>query len=1293
MKKNCLTLIFAAASYLLVAQNTVTTLTKQLDWKKVKIEKQRKDVTEVWSFDGADFTKKSQTLPWCSVNFPLSQYGQLNVTLENPIYETVEINITDAESSFLSDKIIFQNEVKMSRNDFLGNTRFIPIRKINGGFEKLVRFQLRVSLVQKALPSVIAERGGPAENSALSDGTIYKLGVETTGIQRIDAKMLKDAGIDITKIDPKKIKIYGNAGGMLPESNAAARYDDVVENPCSVVGEEDGKFNDADYILFYAVGADKWAYDAARKSFTLRKNTYSNNSFYFLKIDGDAGKRIVTLPPNNTPAAYKMTSFSDFQHYEVETFNLLNEYASAPGGGRQWFGEKFTPNKKTLTLKPFTFANMDKSAPVTLKAALAYRSSQSGNYIISVENEAFTTAVNNCGYCEVDDTYADVKTTTASFFAKNEAMSVNVAVNSSGNDMEAWLDYVELNARRKLLMAGSQMSFRDIEALGKPLASIELGNANSNLTVWNVSNAVNPQKIEYAFANNSINFTTASDSTIREFIAFNPSATDLYKPQMVGKIDNQNLHGIKNPEMVIVYAKALEKEAFELALHRQNFNKMKINSVPIDQVYNEFASGAVDPVAIRDFMRFLLNKNPKFKYLLLFGDGSFNYRNIGVSAEEAAKNLIPPYETFESADPLSTFPSDDYYGLLSPDEGEGLGGSLDISVGRITASDADMAKVIVDKIINYDKNPEAMRDYRNRIIMVTDDFEVDSDDGKPNWETTFLTHSEDLSNYTDKKYKNFNVEKVHLAAFPQITTPGGQRSPDATEAINNNIFKGALFLNYIGHGGPRGWTQERIMNANTDVNTWSNYEKLPLFITATCSFAGYDSPADFTAGEQILALDKGGAVGLFSTVRAVYASDNDILTAAVFRQIYKKNNYNGRSLGDILRISKDSTFTNTENIRKFTLLGDPSQRLMIPQYDIRTTKINGKNVTATTIDTIGALQKLTIEGVVLDSLGKVLTNFNGIVYPTIYDKALSLKTIPIGTYTQDYRLQNKILFKGAATVKDGKFQFSCIIPKDINYNYGLGKISYYATDNVNDAAGSDITHLVIGGVYDGAAKDDKGPLVEVFMDNEQFVSGGTVSTNPTLVVRLADDYGINISGNSVGHDLTAILDNNTKTMYRLNDFYEATTDNFAKGKVKYPLFKISEGLHKIQVKAWDTANNPGEGGTEFLVAANGKSALEHVLNYPNPFTSKTSFQFRHHLSEINLKVQVQIYTVSGKLVKTIETTALSQGNTVDDVAWDGKDDFGSDLGKGVYIYKVKVRSVRNSNIEEEGGWEKMVILK
>jgi hypothetical protein len=1293
MKKLILFFVLFSSINSAFAQNAL--ISKQLEWKKTSIPSLREGqaALESFTFDGADFLYQTKGLPWFGTTFPVAGNGELNVQIVNPRYEPLELN-RDIDTRALSDKLNIQQSVSMNGKSFNGKVRFIPIIKTASGLLKLVAFDIQATLIKK--PLTAAFRGGPVKNSALKDGAIFKIAVENTGIQKIDAKLLKDLGIDITKVDPKKIKIYGNGAGMLPELNRKARQDDLAENPIIVSGEDDGKFNDNDFILFYGVGASRWDYDTTTTRFVLEQNVYSFTSNYFIKIDGENGKRITERPSlNNT--AFTTNSSDYFVHYEKESINLLGSFNYTTGSGRDWYGEKLTPNKSSITINDLSIPNIDATQKAHISAIVAVRSSSGGDINIDVQGNQFTSAVGAVDLAEHEFSYASIGKISTVFSPKGDNFASIIRVDAGGA-FEAWLDLIEINARRQLVMSGSQTNFRDKKTLAYPTSTFELKNANG-IEIWNVTNPSSPVRQQVSNNNGTASFGLNTNE-LQEFVAFNASANDLAKPKAIGKVENQNLHSIERADMAIIYPKEFEAEAKRLAEHRRSFNKLNVVLATTEQIYNEFSSGALDVTAIRDFAKMLYERDSKFKYLLLMGDGSFNHRGIGVDADKN-NNRVPVYETEESLVTISSFPSDDYFALLSPTEGDsGLNGDLDICVGRLTAQDEDQLKGIVTKIINYDKSPNAMRDFRNRVVFITDDFE----DQASSWEEGFLTHSEEnlWGQKTSKPFPAFNGEKIYLSAFPQVTTPGGQRSPDCQEAINNNMFKGSLITNYVGHGGPRGWTQERILNANEDIPTWSNFERLPLMITATCSFGGYDNPNNFTAGEQVLALDKGGAVGLFSTVRSVYSNANDALTASVFNEIYKKTGYNGLAMGEILRQAKNKSGTDTYNNRKFAMLGDPSQRLMIPQYNVKTTSINGKNVqSANAIDTIGALSRVQIKGVITDSTGKTLDWFNGIVYPTIFDKRINLKTLPIVDVQQDFTTQNRVLYKGSATVRNGVFTFNCVIPKDIDYNLGFAKISYYASNDVNDAAGYDNTHLVVGGNGKDAIKDDSPPTVEVFMDNEEFVSGGLTSKNPTLVVRLKDDYGMNISGSSIGHDMKAVLDDNTQNTYRLNDFYEAINDSLAsirkdnlKGKVKYQLSKLSEGTHKISVKAWDLANNPGEGATDFVVSTNGKGALEHVLNYPNPFTTSTKFQFRHHLPEVNIKVQVKIFTVSGKLIKTLYADANTvEGRVAENVEWDGKDDFGDDIGRGVYLYKVHIESPRNSALSEDSDFEKLVILK
>jgi hypothetical protein len=668
---------------------------------------------------------------------------------------------------------------------------------------------------------------------------------------------------------------------------------------------------------------------------------------------------------------------------------------------------------------------------------------------------------------------------------------------------------------------------------------------------------------------------------------------------------------------------------------------------------------------------------------LLFGDGSFDPKNNTKSDEN--NDLIPVWETEQSFSPIYSFPSDDFFGLLSPDESGQLKGALDIAVGRITARNLNDAQAVVDKIIAYDKDPATLGDWRLRAMYIADDEDSNA----------HINQADKLANESGAEKDFLNLEKIYFDAYQQVATSGGQRFPDAKAAINSNIFKGALITQYVGHGGPRGWSQERVID-NNDISGWDNPDRYPLIITATCTFGGYDDYSGLSGGEQCLIKEKSGAIALFTTVRSVFIFANNQLTDEVQSVIFKKQNGRYRSIGEVLRDAKNNLGGDTENSRRFTLLGDPSMYLALPEYRVSTTKINGKPVNTAQPDTLRALSAAELEGVVTDTSGNILSNFNGKVNVTIFDKAQTLQTLgqDAGSPIRDFKVQRNVIFKGSASVVNGNFKIKFIVPKDINYAYGFGKISYYAQNGTPlDAAGAD-ERVVIGG-NSGEIQDDEPPIVQAFLNTDAFAFGGITNDDPKVLVKCADDYGMNVSGTSLGHDLTATLDGNVLETIVLNDFYESNQDDYKRGQAIYPLQNLSPGKHTLRVKGWDIANNPGEGYTEFVVADDGAAALAHVLNYPNPFTTNTYFQFEHNLAGQVLDVQVSIFTVAGKLVKTILHNAASDGFRVTDVQWDGRDEYGDPLARGVYVYRVKVRGTdtNGSQTTAESDFEKLVILK
>lgn len=1233
------------------------------------------------SFEGAFSTEREIVLPLYMNRFQVASGGKVNARLISTTFEDFE---GDLDGSLISEEIEVNAWIEWERKKPFCKVSFIPLRQGAGGIEQLTQFELDINFIPSALTSLDTRNN--TYTSVLSDGEIYKISVEEYGIHKLDYDFLNSLGIDMDNLSPQSIKIYGNGGGQLPAKNSDFRYDDLVENAIFVSGENDGSFNQGDYILFYGEGADKKVLNEDNGRFSMEINPYDNNNYYFIKVNsGNNGLRITnTASLDNT--SYTSTSFNAFQRLEEEKSNLLKEYIYTTGSGNQWFGDKF----ELITERNynFNFDNISPASEVAFEVQMVARKNGSPN--IPSNDSYFTTNINGQSFqstgidatatSNIEARYAYYGISTGSITSSSDNISVSIEYDTPG--AEAWLDYININARRDLVYTGRQLTFRDLNTVGQLSTTFQLSGANGNVEIWDITNPLTPSKQGTNIQGSQLSFGANTDM-LREYIAFDKT-TGFKTAIAIGAVNNQNLHGITNVDALLIYHKDFETAAMTLKEHRENHSNLTVAMAEISEIYNEFSSGSFDPLAIRDMARMIYNRTEQFKYLILLGDGSFDFKNT--YSFESNPNFIPVYETTESLSPIEAFPTDDYFALLSDDEGDDLRGALDIAVGRLPVASSLDANKTVQKIIDYDTSADMLGDWRTRLTYVADDEDNE----------THLNQAERISTIIDTTYHDFNINKIYFDAFQQESSAGGNTYPDASASINSSIFKGQLVVNYLGHGGPTSWAQERVLQI-TDINSWQNYTKLPLFITATCTFTGYDDPEQVSAGEKVFLKDNGGAIALYSTVRAVLSNSNERLTKATFNTLFEKVDGEYPTMGEILRLAKNSNSADTLgiNARKFALIGDPTLHLAIPQHDVLTTEINGQPLSDS--DTISALEQVTISGVIVDENGSLINDFNGTIFPTVYDKSQEISTLANdeGSSVKQFNLQKNIIFKGAASVTNGSFTFSFVVPKDIDYNYDFGRISYYAHDGTSvDAAGS-YEKIVIGGTADNPIQDDNPPLVEVFMNDEDFVFGGITNTSPIIYVKLSDDFGINVAGTGIGHNLTAVLDDNTQDVIVLNDFYEAEVDNFKKGEARYPLSEIEPGRHTLRVKGWDIANNSGEGYTEFVVAEDANIALEHVLNYPNPFTTSTEFQFEHNLAGQMIRVQVQIFSVSGKLIKTITEDVLAEGNRMTGIQWDGTDDYGDKIGRGVYLYKITLGNFSDENINQSASseFEKLVILK
>ncbi len=1113
-------------------------------------------------------------------------------------------------------------------------------------------------------------------NSVLASGNWYQFSVKEPGVYKINLAFLNSLGVNTSGLTSNTIRIFGNGGRVIPENCSGFKEDDLFENAIWIEDGGDGQLNGSDYILFFATGPDSWTKDSINKSFSHNKNIYSDKSFYFLNIGG-TGKRIATAPiipgPNTT-----VSTFSERYFHELDTVNFLSS-------GKHWYGEEFSNAPGKTTNRNFTLpvSNINTSSPSSLRINCVARSFNTGS--------SFRVSANGQPFIQMD--IPPVATGPYDLFAQTSQVESSVNITQSNPvlsfdytpgslNSQGWLDWFEFFARRNLSMSGvKQLLFRDWNSIAPGnRAEFIIQSTAAAIQVWQVTNPLEPVKVSGGINGTEFRFVNNADR-LHEYVAFNTS--DLLIPVAVGKVNNQDLHNSSTVDLIIVCHESLLAQAQRLASFHLQKDNLKSALVTTTQVFNEFSSGSPDPTAIRDFVKMYYDKaagdsTKRPKYLLLFGDASFDYK----SRINQNTNLVPAWESPISLDPLSTYTSDDFFGFL--DDNEDINSTslplLDIGIGRIPAYNEQQAKAFVDKIISY-SDPKSLGPWRNEQTFVADDEDAN----------LHLQDAEVVANAASTISPLHNTEKIYLDAYKQESSPSGSRYPDVNQAIQDKIFNGTLIWNYSGHGGFRRLAEEVVLDQDI-INNFKNPEKLPLFITATCDVAPYDNPLVNSIGENLLLREKTGAIALMTTTRLVFAFSNRVMNKNYMEiALQRKPDGNYRTLGEAVKQAKNFTYTffgDVVNNRKFTLLGDPALRLAFPYNQVQTTSINGKPVTAVP-DTLKALDQYAISGQIADLGGTLLNNFNGTLYATIFDKTQNQTTEANdpGSFKTEFPVQKNIIFKGKAKVTNGQFSINFIVPKDINYQFGKGRISYY-TDNGQTDGNGVFTDLIVGGTGTGIA-DAEGPALRVYLNDEKFVNGGITNAQPILLIKLSDSSGINVMGTGIGHDLVAILDDNEEQRFVLNSFYETELDNFRKGIVRFQLPALTEGLHSLKVKAWDAANNSSEAMIEFRVIKENQFTLDHVINYPNPFTTRTNFWFDHNRPGEELRVTVQIFTVSGKLVKTIKNTIFSTGNRSSEVQWDGRDDYGNKIGRGVYIYRLNVRT---SDGKSASRLEKLFIL-
>ena len=1224
-----------------------------------------------------------------------------DVELTNIQYSEVTTELVGLESSSISDQIIYSSSNSIDKN---GQQKLVlkvlPFVKQNNKVLKIESF----SVVQKSSKNSFSART-PSDNSTtsvLKSGDWYKIKVSKDGVFKLDKSFFSKNGIP-TNFNPKSLKVYGNGEGRLMENMVQFRQGSLQEIPIKFVGGEDNSFDNSDYVLFYAKGPHQWFRDNSSnlKNVKLRFNLYDDSAYYFITFNGSDGKRIVDNQITGN-AVKTFTSFDNLQFHKKDSINLNSL-------GQTWVGENIGLNGGFK--KSFKANAVVSGGEAYLRYSIVGKNADGNSFIVSTNGQQFT------GIFSGDSKYAAFRSIIDDNAISLSSNTIDIGVSSSGANPSGlgYLNYLQLRFKDNLQYNNEQFTFRFLENINdSQIYGFTVNNA-ANVNVWNVSDLHNTFNIKAD--NNTYKYQSANADYHNQFVAFKDenAFTDA---KSVGRVANQDIRSLANIDYVIVTHPKYLSEAQQLADFRKKHDKINVAVVTTEQVYNDFSSGAQDPIAIRDFFKFLKDgQNPKLKYGVLFGATTYDPKN----RIKEFTNYIPTFIDESSLSIETAVTTDDYFAMLS-DEVKMLQNNVDgtygydarwlqLGIGRIPASSTTEAKILVDKIISYyDKvqgKGSSYGDWRTKIVGVTDN---DNNVNTPNFDQSLDTEFNKTENQI------YTLNKIYTGAHLPESTSAGVRYPTVNQAILNGIELGSNFLMYYGHGGPRSWAQERIITAE-ELTNLSNfnaaYSRLPIVTTVTCDFTIWDLPQYNSAGEAMLKNTNGGALSMITTNRPIGTGYGDEMNKFLIEEFFRKEGLENQTIGYALNQAKLKFSPTHPNHKSVSILGDPMLAAHRPQQDINIQSIkNKKEVDILGGGTMQALDFVTIKGNINQLNTTSLDNtFNGKISISLYEKQQSNTILTESSWAgKTFVTENKTIYQGTGKVVNGEFTIQFYVPKDINYELGDRKIKLYAYDETNGKDASSVQPVKIEGINPDGINDDERPQGKLYMNNLHFANGGITDRSPYLVGCLTDNTGINATGSSIGHDIVATIDGKVQDAYVLNEYYDGGDANpcinknfedYQKGQVMYQLKNLELGQHSLNLKFWDINNNSNTATLDFVVMENGTGQLhiDKLLNWPNPFTKNTFFHFEHNCDS-ELDVMVQVFTVSGKLVKTIRKTVSAEpfreGYRTGKYAieWDGLDDFGDKIGKGVYIYKVNVKGVDDTVCKgSAAAVEKLVILQ
>lgn len=1090
-----------------------------------------------------------------------------------------------------------------------------------------------------------------AERSVLADGHWVKIRVSESGVCRMSFSELRSAGLE-----PSQVRVFGYGGAQKEQDFSKPNIDDLPQVPV-YVGE--------DYILFYVQGPISWTYNGSRFAHT--RNTYSDFGYYLLS--DDAGDML--LFPEAEAVSGSPTDVTYYSYYQVQDEDSVNliDRTGVSGGGRTFYGEQFAAGQTRTFTFSTPYANGDNSSVYIDMAANAATTS-------TVKAKLNNTSSKSIYISSIPDHYTFGVAGTISMNGASEEQNQRVTiqfVNSNASAL-AWLNYIEITTPSELVMTGSYMGIRSLvnRNTTNPVRFL-LRNTTASTQIWDVTDLAAIQRMPTTMVDDQLAWVGTQADGVHEYIAVNTDGTKFVQAEVVGEVKNQNLHALNNIDYIIICPEGYEDVSEDLAKAHEAKQAITYAIVTDQQVYNEFSSGTPDATAYRWLMKMLYDRakngiGQQPRWLLLMGHGTFDNRKL---LRNSGTSLLLTYQSKNSVNEIKAYATDDYFAYLDDNEGAiDTQGRMDIGVGRLPVESLDEARTTVDKLIQYIRNEQTGK-WKNQLVYL-------ADDGENGTHTETAEKSAELVRI---KNPDFIVHKIFLDAYPQEVNASGESYPLAKNRVLNLLKNGVLFFNYSGHGGYNAITNESILNLKDIAGMTNKNQAFWLF--ATCNFAQCDA-GKRSAAETAVLNPKGGAIGILAATRTVYASQNTNLNRSVCDTLFGHSDvfHYDMTLGEAISIGKN-LLGSDENKLAYVLLGDPCMRLNYPtDYHVET---------LTEMDTLNALSVQHVEGRIIDEDLNIVSDFNGKVDITIYDKMQSIPTRDNDNAGGDPRViayndYPNTIFSGATDVKDGLFNYTFMVPKDIRYNFDNGRIVYYAVtaDSLETAeAVGHFEQFIIGGTGSTVAIDTIGPEMEIYLNSPAFRNGDKTYATPRFFANLYDKNGINTAGAGIGHDLMLIIDDDPKMIYSLNEYFTAANNSYQAGQVSYLMEELTNGPHSLTFRAWDLLNNSTTKSLNFIVEAGLDPSIYNVTTYPNPVQQSGVVHLIVNYDQPDELIETEIY-----LYNTAGQMVYSHKQDNPDAVSINLPSLG--LNTGVYIYSVKIKSASSKYSTTSG---KIIVTK